>query len=88
MKQTTINFPRVIYRTDQLKKDGSYTFCIQIHLNGKKKQFTIPVSCKKEFYDEKTNRIKKSDPNSQHFNLLIEARYKKAHDIVLDALIL
>lgn len=82
MKQELINFPKIIYRTDQPKKDGSNSFCLQIHLNGKKKQITIPVSCKPAFFDTKTTRIKHSHPDSQQLNLLIEAKYKKAYDII------
>lgn len=85
MRQELINYPKVIYRTDQPKKDGSNPFCLQIHLNGKKKQITIPVWCKPMFFDLKTKRIKYTHPNCHQLNLLIEAKYKKAYDIIYNA---
>lgn len=85
MRQELINFPKVIYRTDQPKKDGSNPFCLQIHLNGKKKQITIPVWCKPSFVDTKTTRIKYTHPDCQKLNLLIESKYKKAYDIIYNA---
>ncbi|MDO8999796.1 MAG: site-specific integrase [Bacteroidota bacterium] len=85
MKQTSINLPKVIYRTDQPKKDGSNSFYLQLHHNKVKKFISLKVSCTKDFYDEKNNRIKKSHPFSEQYNLIIETQLFKASKIILDA---
>lgn len=85
MKQTTINLPLVIYRTDQPKKDGSNTFCLQLHHNKVKRLISLKVSCTKEHYDAKYNRIKKSHPFSDEYNLIIETQFLKASKILLDS---
>lgn len=85
MKQTTINLPLIIYRTDQPKKDGSNTFCLQLHHNKVKRLISLKVSCTKEYYDAKYNRIKKSHPFGDEYNLIIETQLLKASKILLDA---
>lgn len=85
MKQININLPKVIYRTDQPKKDGSNSFFLQFHLNKVKKFISLKVSCLPEHYDPKNNRIKKTHPFNEQFNLIIETQFHKACKIILDA---
>lgn len=85
MKQTTINLPKVIYRTDQPKKDGSNSFYLQIHFNGKKLALSLYVSCRPEHYDIKHNRVKKSHPLSEMLNDTIDKLYTKACGLILEA---
>ena len=85
MKQTTINLPIIIYRTDQPKKDGSNTFYLQLHHNKVKRLISLKVSCTKEHYDSKNNRIKKSHPFFNEYNLIIDTQFHKASKILLDA---
>lgn len=85
MKQTIVNLPKLIYRTDQPKKDGSNTFYLQIHFNGVKKCISLYVSCTPEYYDSKNNRVKKSHPLSEKYNNTIDFELLKASNIILDA---
>lgn len=85
MKQTSINLPKLIYRTDQPKKDGSNTFYLQLHHNGVKKLISLKVSCTPDYYDVKNNRIRKSHPHGEQYNLIIETQLSKAVNIILNA---
>lgn len=85
MKQTNINNPVIIYRTDQPKKDGSNTFYIQLHIAGKKLFYSLKIGCTIDFYDEKNNRIKRQHPLSKEYNLIIDTQLQKATKIILDA---
>ncbi|HEY1040890.1 MAG TPA: phage integrase SAM-like domain-containing protein, partial [Bacteroidia bacterium] len=85
MKHTTANLPKIIYRTDQPKKDGSCTFYLQIHFNGKKYFTSLGIFCKPEYYDAKNNRVKKSHPLAESFNDTILKLFVRASNIVLEA---
>ena len=85
MKQTTINHPKVIYRTDQPKKDGSNTFYLQIHFNGKKLSLSMYVSCKLQDYDARNIRVKASHKFHEQLNNEIDRQYAKAFNLIFEA---
>lgn len=84
MRQATINQPKIIYRTDQPKKDGSNVFYLQVHFCGKKLALSLGVSCKPEYFDSKNTRVKKSHPLSEEINNTINNLYYKAYSLFLE----
>jgi integrase/recombinase XerD len=81
-----MNFLKVIYRTDQPRKDGSNPFCLQLIHERTKKLITIKmVFCTPEFYDTKTNRIKLTHPYGKGLNTIIERELHRANSIIIDA---
>lgn len=85
MKQTTINYPKVIYRTDQPKKDGSNTFYLQILFNGKKISMSMGVYCQLQDFDVRNIRVKTSHKFHEQLNNEIDRLYAKAFNLILEA---
>jgi integrase/recombinase XerD len=85
MKQKAINYPMLVQRTDQTKKDGTNTLMLRIHLNGIKKDISLKVACKPSDFDQTKKCVKRSCADYEKINLLIEGQLKKAGDIIFKA---
>ena len=85
MKTKSLNPPRVILRTDQKIKDNKCSVILRVIVHNVKRDISLRVYCLESHFDKINNRIKKSCPNSEELNLLIDSGFKRANDIIFKA---
>lgn len=74
----------VFLRKDHIKKDGTNGVYIRVRINRKKKDYSLKIYILPEHWDEDALLVKRKNPLSKKFNLVIESELKKAKDILLE----
>lgn len=85
MKTRSLNPPKVILRTDQKTKGGKCSVILRVLIHNQKKDISLRVYCLETHFNKANSRIKKSCPDSDQLNLLIDSGFKRANDIIYNA---
>ena len=72
---------KIFLRTDTVRKDKSHSIYLRVTINRKKKEFSLNVSTKQEFWDPQKCRLKKTVPGSYPANIKIDAARTKTESI-------
>lgn len=75
---------KIILRKEQ-KADGTYPLAIRITKDRKSSYIYLNYSIKPSDWDEQTQRVKKSHPNSGRLNNFLAKKFSEASDIALEA---
>jgi hypothetical protein len=75
---------KIIYRTDQINKDGSHSIYLRVTFDRKCKYFAVDVSVLPKDWNEKTNRVRYTDSEYIFKNDKIEKSISKANNISTD----
>jgi integrase len=75
---------KILIRKDFTKKDGTKPIYLRLTLDRKIKYFSLNISVKSEYWDHKSETIKKTYPDSYNLNLLIESSKTRAKQIIFE----
>ena len=75
---------RIVRRTDFTKKDGTNPICLIVTINRKIKRYTLDVSCIPDHWNSEKSRIRKTHPDSENLNKLIDSANVRANKIIFD----
>lgn len=73
----------IYYKDDYVKKDGTSSIFLQLHLNNKKVIVNTGISVSAEFFDIENKAVKKTHPYAGDYNLIINKAKSKANDILI-----
>jgi len=75
----------IFLRKDNTNADGTNTVYLRLYIGRKKKDYSLSIPVKAEFWNDKTKEIKPKFPHSIKLNLLIQSKYNRANEILIDA---
>jgi integrase/recombinase XerD len=75
----------IFLRKDQTNKQGENTIYLRLLINNIKKDFSLKLTTKPEYWDEKEANVNKKHPIHAKMSLLIKTQQQKADNIIIDA---
>lgn len=78
------NSPKIVKRTDYVRKDGQSAILLQVIIDRKKKCIPLGLFATDKDWDKVSGYYKKSHPHHADLNLIIDSAKAKATDIFLE----